>query len=42
MGTVDTEDQRNRGYRGREAQRTSQTMVTEDHRNSAHRGPVEQ
>ena len=39
MGTVDTEDQRNRGQ---EAQRTSETMGTEDHRNSAHRGPVEQ
>ena len=42
MGTVDTEDQRNRGYREQEAQRTSETMGTEDHRNRAHRGPVEQ
>ena len=42
MGTVYTEDQRNRGYRGQEAQRTSETRGTEDHRNSALRAPVEQ
>ena len=42
VGTVGTEDQKNIGYRGQEAQRTSERMGTEDQTSSAHRGPVEQ